>query len=276
MAVSYVQVNGHRIRYRVEGSAQAPLVVFGHGLLGSLEQVDEHVPGLRELYEHMRVLVYDARGHGKSEGPEEPAGYTWEALARDMAALVGMVGESKPAVFGGGSMGAATSLWVALEEPERVQALVLAIPPPLGREAIREEDEKRALFVLDFAAAAIENYGLEKTVEMLREMPGFARTPEEAEERARLLRSQNPRTIIAAIRGLLNAPNRAPEEYRQVKAPTLILAHEGDGLHPVRSAKTLAENIPGARLLVGDRPGYWRRHPDELNAELRDFFARIG
>jgi pimeloyl-ACP methyl ester carboxylesterase len=275
MTIAYAQVNGHRIRYRLQGNGDGPIVVFGHGLLGSIDQVEQHAPGLDTLFDRVRLLLYDARGHGESEGPEDPAGYTWETLGRDMATLCELHGEEQ-AVFGGGSMGAATSLWVALEQPERVRALVLAMPPPLGRQAMRAQEERAAITTLDFLAAAIQNYGLEQTVEIARQAPGFASTPEEAEERANWLLSQNPRTILHAIRGLLTAPYHDPDDYRRIKVPTLVVAHEGDGLHPVRAAKLIADRVPGAKLLVGDRPGYWRDNPSELHAELRAFLDRIA
>lgn len=275
MPIAFTHVNGHRIRYRVEGPNDAPLVVFGHGLLGSIEQIEQHAPGLDTLYDSIRFLTYDARGHGQSEGPGDPTGYSWDTLGHDMALIARSVGGEK-AIFGGGSMGAATSLWVALEHPERVQALVLAIPPPLGADAIRGENERAAIRMLEFLAAAVENYGLEQTVQIARNAPGFAPTPEDADQRARWLLQQNPRTILHAIRGLLNAPHHDPEAYRQINVPTLVIAHEGDGLHPMRSAKLLADTIPNARLLAGDRPGYWRSNPEKLQSELRTFFNTLA
>jgi hypothetical protein len=44
----------------------------------------------------------------------------------------------------------------------------------------------------------------------------------------------------------------------------------------MRAAKLLADNIPGAHMITGDRPGYWRDHPRELFAELESFMGRVG
>lgn len=274
MTDSTAEINGFRLRYRMSGDG--PLALFGHGLLGSIEQIEDQAPGLlARLHEDVRLLVYDARGHGLSTGPEDPTSYTWETLGQDMCALVEHAGE-RSAILGGASMGAASALWVGVEQPEAVRALVLMLPPPLGFPAMRGPDEHQALAVLDMLAAAVQNFGLEKTAELAQSFPGFAPTPEEAEMRARWLRAQNPLALTHAIRGLIQAPIHDPERYREIQAPMLVLAHEGDGLHPVRAAQLLAEKVPHARLAVAPSPGWWWSHPEELMSELRGFMTAIG
>lgn len=268
----YAEINGSRLRYRVAG--EGPLAVFGHGLLGSIEQIGENVAGIDALYDRVRLLTYDARGHGKSGGPEKATGYTWESLGQDMLAFADHHG-AEQAVFGGASMGAATSLWIGIERPERVRALVLVMPPPLGHDAMRRDDEKQAIQVLDLLSAAVTNFGLEQTVAMARNFPGFAATPEEAETRANWLLAQNPLALTQAIRGLLQSPFHDPSAYAEIKAPALVIAHEGDGLHPVRAAQLLADSIPDCRLAVASDPNYWRQNPAAFLAEVNAFLDRV-
>ncbi|MGH2610868.1 MAG: alpha/beta fold hydrolase, partial [Tepidiformaceae bacterium] len=109
-----------------------------------------------------------------------------------------------------------------------------------------------------------------------RAFPGFAPTPEEAEMRARWLIEQNPVALTHAIRGLVEAPIHDPERYREIRAPMLVLAQEGDGLHPVRAARLLAEKVPHAKLSVAPSPGWWWSHPDALMGELRGFMVDVG
>jgi pimeloyl-ACP methyl ester carboxylesterase len=271
-AHNFADINGNRLRYRLEGTG--PLAVFGHGLLGSIEQIDEAIAGVDDLHQHVRLLTYDARGHGHSAGPSDPSAYTWESLGLDMCGLIAHAGETA-AITGGASMGAATALWVALERPELVRALVLVMPPPLGHDHMRGDAERQAIKSLDVLAAAIENFGVEQTIALAKQMPGFAATPEEGEQKLAFLRGQNPLALVHAIRGLLQAPFHDPECYRSIKVPTLIVAHEGDGLHPIRAAQLLEQNIGGSKLLVGPDPGYWRRNPGEFIAAARGFLASI-
>lgn len=273
MTFAFATVNGNRLRYRVDG--EGPPAVFGHGLLGSLEQIEELTGTLDPLRERLRLLLYDARGHGQSEGPADPALYTWEQLGQDMNALATTAGPG-PAIFGGGSMGAATALWVALERPEQVRALVLVMPPPLGHPRMRGADEQQALAVLELLAASIAAVGLEQTVALARSLPGFAPTPGDVEARAGWLLGQNPRAIGHAIRGLLQSPYHDPECYRAIRVPTLVVAHEGDGLHPVRSARLLADRIAGARLRVAPGADYWQSRPEEFLAEVTGFLDAVG
>ncbi|MDZ7727590.1 MAG: alpha/beta fold hydrolase [Dehalococcoidia bacterium] len=274
MPPAYREINGLRLRYEVRG-ASAPLAIVGHGLLGSMEQLDSSLPGLEGLLGQVRILRYDARGHGESEGPTAPEDYTWDALGRDMLAFADAERVDR-AVFAGGSMGAGSAMWVAIERPERVRAMIAAMPPPLGHEHMRDRSEQGALAMLQGLARAVEQHGIERTVQMLKAFPQFAPTPEEGEERARWLLAQDPSTLVPAIRGLGQAPYHDPELYRRITAPTLVIGHEGDPLHPVRAARLLADRVPGARLIVGDYPGYWREHPEELVSELRTFLATIG
>jgi pimeloyl-ACP methyl ester carboxylesterase len=273
VSASFAEINGHRLRYRVQG--EGPLAVFGHGLLGSIEQLSEYQPGFEAICERVRLLTYDARGHGESSGPEACEGYTWETLGRDMAALVAHAGEES-AILGGGSMGAATALWVALERPEVVRGLVLVMPPPLGPPPARGPREQQAIMMLDMLSAAVGAYGLEKTVELAKAIPGFAATPEEADAKARWMLRQNPLALAYAVRGLIAAPGHDPECYRSIRVPTLVLAHEGDGLHPARSAQLLADTIPGARVRIADHADYWHDHHDEFLAELHAFLDGLA
>src|SRR4029077_20628630 len=71
-----------------------------------------------------RVVRYDARGHARSEAPDDPAAYTPETFAADLGRVL-----DGPGVVGGLSMGAATELRFAVAHPERVRGLILAAFP---------------------------------------------------------------------------------------------------------------------------------------------------
>ncbi len=261
----FAEINGHRLRYSLEGDG--PLVVFAHGLMGSIEQVTPPGIDLAAVHARVRLLTYDARGHGHSHGPEEHTLYNWETLGHDMGAFIEHAGEQS-AIIGGASMGAATALWMAVERPQQVKALAILMPPPLGGPTFQQPEEKNAIAFLEMLGMAVQASGIEQTIAFARNMPGFADTPEEAETRAGWLRSQNPLTLKHAIRGLVQAPFHHPDDYARIAAPTIVVAHEGDGLHPVRAARLLAEKIPDSELIVAPEPGYWVNHPEAFLAEM--------
>jgi pimeloyl-ACP methyl ester carboxylesterase len=268
----FATINGHRLRYRIEG--EGPLVVFAHGLLGSIEQIAGYTDALNGVRERVRLMLYDARGHGQSEGGEDPDDYSWESLGRDMVGLIERAGEQR-AILAGASMGAASSLWVALEDPARVQALVLVMPPPLGPDELYGDDERQAIGTLSLLAGTIQQFGLEQTAELARQYLAASGRPGEVEEQIGLLLGQNPRTIGHVISGLTRSRRHNLDDYRRISAPTLIVAHERDGLHPMRSARLLADAIPGSRMVVGPEPGYWQSHPDEFVAVVDGFLAGV-
>ena len=69
----------------------------------------------------VRALLPDTRGHGRSSKFERPEDYTYARKAGDLGPWLDALGVGA-AVWGGASMGAALSLWMAAHEPARVRA----------------------------------------------------------------------------------------------------------------------------------------------------------
>ena len=69
----FVEINGNKLNVEVMGPEDAPLVIVHHGApgLGSLAEPRGSFGPLADTY---RVLVFDARGSGQSEGngPSDP------------------------------------------------------------------------------------------------------------------------------------------------------------------------------------------------------------
>lgn len=105
----YADSHGVRIYYEVEGSADGPPLVLQHGLTGYLESWRER--GYTEpLGADYRLILIDARGHGRSDKPHEPAAYVRELRAADVVAVLDDLGIEKAHYFGysmGGRIGCA-------------------------------------------------------------------------------------------------------------------------------------------------------------------------
>ena len=190
------------------------------------------------------VVRYDARGHGRSPAGSSPADYEWPTLAEDFLAVADSSGVSSM-VAGGASMGCATVLYAALAAPERVDALVLAIPPTAGetRAAQREVYEKSAGFV---AARGIDAY-----VEASRTLP--ANPPWSAARRDVRLRhvsAMDPDVLATILRGAAASDLPSPEAVATISCPTLVLAWEDDPGHPMSTAAALHSRIGGSQLAV--------------------------
>ena len=117
------------VRLAVDDSGEGVPVVLLHGLTASRRYV---VMGSTALQRSgHRVVAYDARGHGASSPAAEPGGYAYEQLGLDLEAVLDASGIER-AVLAGASMGAHTLLWLALNRPDRVGAVVVITPAFTG------------------------------------------------------------------------------------------------------------------------------------------------
>src|SRR5439155_25775190 len=96
------------------------------------------VPDLEPFFPRIRALFLDTRGHGLSSRFERSEDYTYPRKAEDMLLWADAVGV-RDAVWGGASMGASLSLWLAAHHPERVRAVISISGPPF---APPEEDRR--------------------------------------------------------------------------------------------------------------------------------------
>src|SRR5580692_10837157 len=118
-----IKANGITFNYTIEGSDNAPVIVFSNSLATNLAMWD---PQAADLARSFRVLRYDQRGHG---GTDAPAGrYTFALLITDAVALLDALGIAR-AHFGGLSMGGATALGMAQLHPDRVDHVIVADSP---------------------------------------------------------------------------------------------------------------------------------------------------
>jgi 3-oxoadipate enol-lactonase len=265
-----VQINGFEMHYRVTGGGWP--VVMAHGLMGSIAMMDELGERPAELASRgFRVINYDARGHGRSGFTKDTDHYSWFSLARDMYALLRHLGVERAHV-GGGSMGAGTSLVLALEHPDMVERLVLIAPPPMGQ-VMEPVSQMFGAF-----ATLIESAGLERAVEVVMELPQWAPLRESDPQRYDWMRgwllSQNAEAIVYAIRGLLQGPPLPEERFAEIRAPALIIAHPDDDIHPLASAQWLHEAIGGSRLVVAPSMLYFQEHPEEMMRIVGDFLSK--
>lgn len=112
------------VRFNVIRMGQGePILVLVHGLI-----MDSHASYYMSvapaLAKHASVILYDLRGHGRSEQP--PSGYTTGDMVADLAALLEALDlREQPVVVVGNSFGGHIALRFAVEHPGRVRALVL-------------------------------------------------------------------------------------------------------------------------------------------------------
>ena len=254
-------------RLHVEREGEGPLVVLAHGFAGSARNFGPQARALRSRY---RVIRYDARGHARSEAPDDPSAYTPEAFAGDLGRVI----DAPTAVVGGLSMGAATALRFALANPERVCGLILAAFPAGASAPVGIAAQATAF------ADAIERDGLDAAGQRF----AWGRASGLDPQAARLVRQgfleHPPHGLVHTLRGVLaNQPSveELAPSLGGLAIPALVIVGDRDrgSLGPSR---VLAAALPAAHLVMVPGAGHIvnLEQPVAFNTALLTFLERLG
>src|SRR5580692_9645976 len=112
--------DGVEIYYEVHGEG-GPVILLSHGYSSTSGMWKGQIEPLSKSH---KLVIWDMRGHGDSDYPEDLAAYSEEATVADMAALLDAVG-AKTAIVGGLSLGGYMSLAFNRVHPDRVSALLI-------------------------------------------------------------------------------------------------------------------------------------------------------
>jgi 3-oxoadipate enol-lactonase len=266
-----VEVPGARLAVQVTGRPDGPTLVWGHGL--SLSMADDDAAGIfdwRSVAEVGRVVRYDARGHGRSTSGGTVDEQRWERLGDDMLAVADAVAAER-FVAAGASMGCATSLFAAVQAPERVQALVLVVPPT----AWETRAAQAGVYEEDAARAELEGMAAVAQVVASRPVPPLFE-PFAAQVRERTIARVSAFEVgryTAIMRGA--AASQLPERdaIAAIEAPALILAWRGDTGHPESTAVELDRLLPTSSLHVAGDLGQVLSWPGLVRAFFDDVIA---
>jgi len=121
----FVDINNNKLNVEVTGPESAPLMIVHHGAPG-LGSMAEPRASFGPFADDYRVLVFDARGSGQSEGNGP---LTHEQWAADVEALREWAGAER-FIMAGGSYGGFISMEYAIRHPERLLAMVLRDTSP--------------------------------------------------------------------------------------------------------------------------------------------------
>lgn len=148
----------------------------------------------------------------------------------------------------GTSLGAGALVHLLAEDPGRFDRLVFLLPAALDRPI-----GDRAMF--DRTAELLETLPREKAVEAILAESGraeaYAHQPGLRDLDLLLWQDMNPVGVARAIRQVVGDVAVADRErLRAVAAPALIIAREGDAVHPASVARAIAELLPASELVM--------------------------
>jgi pimeloyl-ACP methyl ester carboxylesterase len=123
------EVSARGLRFHVQrlgagaaAPASRPVVVFLHGLV--MDNLSSwFFTAAAPVAKHAEVVLYDLRGHGKSERPA--TGYGLADMVADLAAVLDALAIARPVVLVGNSFGGLLALAFAAAHPARAAGLVL-------------------------------------------------------------------------------------------------------------------------------------------------------
>jgi pimeloyl-ACP methyl ester carboxylesterase len=225
--------DGVKIYYEVHGDGPPLLLTHGYSSTSAMwrGQIDA-------LSKHHRLALWDMRGHGQSDYPDDPSAYSEALTVADMAALLDEVG-AKQAIIGGLSLGGYMSLAFHRAYPERVRALlIIDTGPGFKKDDAREAWNKRAHETGDRfereGLAVLQSQSRERSSVSHRDASGLAR----------------------AARGMLTQRDaRVIEELPNIKVPALVVVGADDT--PFLAASDyMAAKIPGAQKVVVPAAGH--------------------
>src|SRR6202012_2069421 len=91
-----------------------------------------------------KLILWDMRGHGQSDYPDDPSAYSEALTVGDIEALLDKAGADK-AIVGGLSLGGYMSLAFYRAHPERVRALlIIDTGPGFRKDSARDQWNRTA------------------------------------------------------------------------------------------------------------------------------------
>ena len=222
----HIDRDGVNVYYEAHGTG--PTVLLTHGFSATSFSWQ---PQLEALSERHQLVIWDIRGHGRSDSPQDPNAYSEALTLADMRAVLDAVGAQK-AVIGGLSLGGYLSLAFHVEHPQRVAGLMLCDTGPGYRKTEGREGWNRLALgrAKHFEMNGLKSVGVEPRAhgDQHRSAVGLAHA-------ARGILRQYGATVIDSL--------------PQIAVPTLVLVGANDTQF-LPATEYMASRIPGAQKVI--------------------------
>ena len=258
-----------RLYYEEHGRGGTPLVL-AYGIGGNADMWDVNRDALAARH---RVVLWEPRGHARSDSPEDPARYSFQRWMLDLKTVLDHL-RIRKAHVGGLSLGAGIATRFALRFPARVRSLVVTnsssaagLPLSVENLVMRARSIEITLTkgmdaMAEFAMAANPNLSERLAIE-----PG-AREEFYAEYRA-----LSPIGYANSLRALL-AMDHITDQLPRLKMPVLLIGGDRDpSLAPMQ---VMHRKVRGSKLVVLSPASHFgnRDQPEAWNRTVLDFLAR--
>ncbi|MDR2997632.1 MAG: alpha/beta hydrolase [Microbacterium sp.] len=275
----WVEINGNHLAVEVLGPEGAPVIITHHGAPGLGSRAEPRA-SFGRLADEYRVVVFDARGSGQSEGRGT---FSHEQWAADIDALREWIGAEKVAIAGG-SYGGFMAMEYALRYPDRVAAVVLRDTSPDNENAgaARKNALATDRVTIDMEKFDRIDYGRVRDDADLKDcwreilpLYDFVYDPEAVERKVEATPYRYEAHNYAFSVNMPNYDIKA--QLPSLAVPTLITVGRTDWITPVSCSETIAELVPDSELVVFERSGHSPQieEADVWTRTVREFLHRV-
>jgi Predicted hydrolases or acyltransferases (alpha/beta hydrolase superfamily) len=235
------------------------------------------------------VILWDYRGHGLSTAPEDPftADQSIPRLARDLQTVLDDIGETRPAVLLGHSMGCQVILEYHVQQPDQVAALVpmfgtygRALDTFMGFAASRD-----AFRVIRRIAPLLDRSAFRMMLPLYASPLAFAFSRwsglvdryragrVDMQHYMEHLQQMDPRVFLRTVEQMADHDMQA--HLARIDCPVLVFGGRNDLFTPVALSERMAAAIPDAELCILEEGSHAAivEHPATINLRIDRFLT---
>jgi pimeloyl-ACP methyl ester carboxylesterase len=261
--------DGVRIYYEDQGAGIPLVLAYGIGGNTGMWQ-----PNRDALAARCRLILWEPRGHARSESPEDPARVTFGHWVLDLHDLLDHL-KLERAVVGGLSLGGGIATRFTLNYPERVIALVVVdsssaagLPLSVDNLIMRARSIK---VTLEGGMDAMAEFALASNPNVAGRLKLDPTARQEILDYYRML---TPIGYANALRALLQM-DYITDRLSEIRVPTLLICGDEDqSLQPMR---VMEQKIKDARFVLLSPAGHFgnRDQPEAFNDAVLEFLAEL-
>ena len=272
-----------RIHFRDEGKFEKPVIVLLHGFNGSLFNFERLVPLLADDF---RLISIDLPGFGLT-GATVSGDYTTGGFMDVITQLTAELRIEKFSIAGN-SMGGGVAWRYALENPQKVENLILLASSGVGtkedRERFKEREKNQSI-----AWRLLDSGALKKFLHYYT--PKFFATEalkrsvfdqkfanyEHAMQFHDLVLLEGSRNAILSMTMGGRRAMYGPEALSEIVAPTLVIHGEEDNIINVKRSFIFEENINNVKLKIYPGIGHLPMYEDPVRtaSDIKEFFRDL-
>jgi len=262
--------DGVKIYYEEHGRGEPILLAYGIG--GNAGMWEPNVEALSAAH---RLILWEPRGHARSDSPADPRKVTFAHWVWDLYDLMEHL-RLERAIVGGLSLGGGIATRFALAHPERVRALVIvdsssASGLPLGVDNIVMR-AKSIEVTLTGGMDAMAEFAIETNPNVVGRIKLDPSARKEVFDYYRML---TPIGYANALRALLQM-DYITDRLGEIEAPTLLVCGDEDpSLQPMRE---IQKRITESQFVLLEHAGHFanRDQPEAFNRAVVEFLKGLA